>query len=273
MDSTPSGLVAKSAHRTSRDGFDPLQVTGRRKNKTDFEIKNGVLNGSANADANASTEEKSDALKQEGASPSPSIQQQQQKAESARSPTPSQTNSAQPRSGKKPHHELLTEAEKKANHIASEQKRRQNIRVGFDSLVEIVPELGDSHRSEAVILQKSVEYIHRLLNQKNELKSRVRELQVHLGDPVDDFDSVSASFCFCVSIEGWNVLFTCICIFVDVDCFHSAHSFRPWSHEYDIKLTTAHTVGIGHGGRARRITSANPLALESMQASINFGIL
>ncbi|KAG0353118.1 hypothetical protein BGZ54_002400 [Gamsiella multidivaricata] len=191
MDSTPSGLVAKSAHRTSRDGFDPLQVTGRRKNKTDFEIKNGVLNGSANADANASTEEKSDALKQEGASPSPSIQQQQQKAESARSPTPSQTNSAQPRSGKKPHHELLTEAEKKANHIASEQKRRQNIRVGFDSLVEIVPELGDSHRSEAVILQKSVEYIHRLLNQKNELKSRVRELQVHLGDPVDDFDSAS----------------------------------------------------------------------------------
>ncbi|KAI8351586.1 hypothetical protein B0O80DRAFT_377072, partial [Mortierella sp. GBAus27b] len=103
------------------------------------------------------------------------------------SPTP--TQSSQPRSGKKPQHELLTEAEKKANHIASEQKRRQNIRVGFDSLVEIVPSLSDCHRSEAVILQKSVEYIQRLLSQKKDLKNRVRELQAHLGDPLDDTDS------------------------------------------------------------------------------------
>ncbi|KAK3815613.1 MAG: hypothetical protein JOS17DRAFT_669162, partial [Linnemannia elongata] len=106
------------------------------------------------------------------------------------SPAPSQSTPAPTKTGtKKPPHELLTEAEKKANHIASEQKRRQNIRVGFDSLVEIVPTLSDCHRSEAVILQKSVDYIHRLLNQKNELKSRVRELQTHLGDPVDDVDS------------------------------------------------------------------------------------
>jgi hypothetical protein len=48
--------------------------------------------------------------------------------------------------GKKGHHELLTEAEKKANHIASEQKRRQNIRLGFDQLVEIVPTLSQCHQ-------------------------------------------------------------------------------------------------------------------------------
>ncbi|KAF9580532.1 hypothetical protein BGW38_002795 [Lunasporangiospora selenospora] len=60
---------------------------------------------------------------------------------------------AQSRPRKAPH-ELLTEAEKKANHIASEQKRRQNIRIGFDSLVEIVPTLSECHRSEALILQK-----------------------------------------------------------------------------------------------------------------------
>lgn len=67
-----------------------------------------------------------------------------------------QTPSSKPRTGrgKKPPHELLSEAEKKANHIASEQKRRQNIRVGFDQLVEIVPTLSQSHRSEALILQK-----------------------------------------------------------------------------------------------------------------------
>jgi hypothetical protein len=55
---------------------------------------------------------------------------------------------------KKAPHELLTEAEKKANHIASEQKRRQNIRIGFDQLVDIVPTLSQNHRSEAMILQK-----------------------------------------------------------------------------------------------------------------------
>ncbi|CAG8465758.1 9624_t:CDS:2 [Scutellospora calospora] len=86
------------------------------------------------------------------------------------------------RRGKKGHHELLTEAEKKANHIASEQKRRQNIRLGFDQLVEIVPTLSQCHRSEALILQKSVEYIQQLLMQKNELKERVKSLQATLGD-------------------------------------------------------------------------------------------
>ncbi|KAF9936775.1 hypothetical protein BGZ67_001994 [Mortierella alpina] len=100
------------------------------------------------------------------------------------------SNQAQPRS-KKPQHELLTDAEKKANHIASEQKRRQNIRVGFDSLVEIVPTLSECHRSEALILQKSVDYIHRLLNQKDELKNRVRDLQVNLGEPMEEYDSAS----------------------------------------------------------------------------------
>jgi hypothetical protein len=66
------------------------------------------------------------------------------------------STSSKPRTGrgKKPPHELLSEAEKKANHIASEQKRRQNIRVGFDQLVDIVPALSQSHRSEALILQK-----------------------------------------------------------------------------------------------------------------------
>ncbi|CAO3693746.1 unnamed protein product [Umbelopsis ramanniana] len=80
--------------------------------------------------------------------------QQQQRSES--DDTDQSQTPAKPRTGrsKKPAHELLTEAEKKANHIASEQKRRQNIRVGFDQLVDIVPTLSQSHRSEAIILQK-----------------------------------------------------------------------------------------------------------------------
>jgi hypothetical protein len=55
---------------------------------------------------------------------------------------------------RKPAHELLSEEQKKANHIASEQKRRANIRIGFDQLVNIVPALDSCHRSESLILQK-----------------------------------------------------------------------------------------------------------------------
>ena len=55
---------------------------------------------------------------------------------------------------KKVNHELLSDDQKRANHIASEQKRRANIRVGFEKLVDIVPTLSSGHRSEALILQK-----------------------------------------------------------------------------------------------------------------------
>ena len=65
--------------------------------------------------------------------------------------TPSATKSGRAR---KPAHELLSEDQKKANHIASEQKRRANIRIGFDQLVDMVPELDSCHRSESLILQK-----------------------------------------------------------------------------------------------------------------------
>ncbi|KAF9419739.1 hypothetical protein BGZ76_004200, partial [Entomortierella beljakovae] len=71
-----------------------------------------------------------------------------------RSPPSGSGGGQAPSRPKKAPHELLTDAEKKANHIASEQKRRQNIRFGFDSLVEIVPTLSECHRSEALILQK-----------------------------------------------------------------------------------------------------------------------
>ncbi|KAI9494080.1 hypothetical protein BDB00DRAFT_762538 [Zychaea mexicana] len=84
--------------------------------------------------------------------------------------------------GRKPPHEYLSDAQKKANHIASEQKRRANIRIGFDQLVDIVPTLSHCHRSESLILQKSADYIRQLVDNKNSLRERVRELQVALGD-------------------------------------------------------------------------------------------
>ncbi|GAA5807427.1 hypothetical protein MFLAVUS_000788 [Mucor flavus] len=95
------------------------------------------------------------------------------------------------RSGRarKPAHELLSDTQKKANHIASEQKRRANIRIGFDQLVDIVPALDSCHRSESLILQKSVDYIRGLIQDKNDLKQRARELQSTLGEVPDDDSS------------------------------------------------------------------------------------
>lgn len=53
----------------------------------------------------------------------------------------------------------LSSPQKKANHIASEQKRRQAIREGFDRLTEIVPGLEGQGRSESVVLKRVVEYM------------------------------------------------------------------------------------------------------------------
>ena len=46
-------------------------------------------------------------------------------------------------------HVLLTEAEKKANHIASEQKRRANIRKGYELLCDLIPALNENEEAEA----------------------------------------------------------------------------------------------------------------------------
>ncbi|KAI7907660.1 uncharacterized protein BX663DRAFT_491608 [Cokeromyces recurvatus] len=92
-----------------------------------------------------------------------------------------QGTNKQRRHRKQPH-ELLTEEQKKENHIASEQKRRQNIKIGFNQLIDIVPSLNHGNRSEALILQKSVEHIQHLINSKNELKNQLRQLQEMLGD-------------------------------------------------------------------------------------------
>ncbi|KAJ1736570.1 Transcription factor [Coemansia sp. Benny D160-2] len=75
--------------------------------------------------------------------------------------------------------ELLTEDEKKANHIASEQKRRQNIRVGYDQLIQIVPTLTPSQRSEALILQKTVEYIKYLLMEREILDGQLKDVDTN----------------------------------------------------------------------------------------------
>ncbi|KIJ52517.1 hypothetical protein M422DRAFT_26097 [Sphaerobolus stellatus SS14] len=108
---------------------------------------------------------------------------------------------------------LLTAQQKKANHIQSEQKRRANIRKGYEALCETIPALREairaeedaaSHgnagkkrrareeggektdgragpRSESVVLQKTIEHIQGLFEQKSTLLSRLERARGMLG--------------------------------------------------------------------------------------------
>jgi len=69
----------------------------------------------------------------------------------------------------------LSEHEKKANHIASEQKRRQAIREGFDRLTELVPGLEGQGRSESVVLKKTVDHMRAQLAERRRLVERLED--------------------------------------------------------------------------------------------------
>ncbi|MCJ1411909.1 hypothetical protein MMC19_006001 [Ptychographa xylographoides] len=68
----------------------------------------------------------------------------------------------------------LTEEEKKANHIASEQKRRAAIRAQFDRLAELTPGMTGQGRSEGVVLTKVVEFAR---EQVDERKRLIKEIE------------------------------------------------------------------------------------------------
>jgi len=72
------------------------------------------------------------------------------------------------------------------SHTSAEQKRRGNIRMGFDQLMSIVPSLSsqkNSKVSKATVLQKTVDHVMRLqrdrafiVNETNRLKQELTEL-------------------------------------------------------------------------------------------------
>ncbi|KAL2756748.1 hypothetical protein ACRALDRAFT_1092882 [Sodiomyces alcalophilus JCM 7366] len=78
----------------------------------------------------------------------------------------------------------LTEAEKKQNHIASEQKRRQAIREGFDRLTELVPGLEGQGRSEGLVLQRTVKYMREQLDERRTLIDRIEAAGGHVDDNI-----------------------------------------------------------------------------------------
>jgi heteromeric Ino2p/Ino4p transcription factor len=68
----------------------------------------------------------------------------------------------------------LTEEEKKQNHIASEQKRRQAIREGFDRLANLVPGMEGQGRSESLVLQATIDEINRQIAEHKRLLEECR---------------------------------------------------------------------------------------------------
>lgn len=60
----------------------------------------------------------------------------------------------------------LTEQEKKSNHIASEQKRRQAIREGYDRVADITPGMKGQGRSEALVLNAAIEFANRCVTSR-----------------------------------------------------------------------------------------------------------
>jgi hypothetical protein len=91
----------------------------------------------------------------------------------------SQKLKKEPQSPKKrgaPKKELLTAAQRRANHIASEQKRRGMIRKGFEDLSEIVPDI-EENTSKAVILALTHQFIENIEQQNKGLELIIKDLE------------------------------------------------------------------------------------------------
>ena len=73
--------------------------------------------------------------------------------------------------------EQLTEAEKRANHIQSEQKRRNQIKTGFDTLTDIVPELKGGGYSKSAVLQHAAVFVQNLVGGNERLREMLRGLE------------------------------------------------------------------------------------------------
>lgn len=76
----------------------------------------------------------------------------QRESDPPRSPTPSSSSrqflQTQESGSSSPRSQLLSASQKRANHIQSEQKRRANIRRGYEALCETVPSLKEAIRKE-----------------------------------------------------------------------------------------------------------------------------
>ena len=73
---------------------------------------------------------------------------------------------------------MLTEEQKKANHIQSEQRRREKIREQYDKLADLTPGMAGQGRSEGKVLEEVVKMAAGLISERERL---IREVEARGG--------------------------------------------------------------------------------------------
>ncbi|KAG7697849.1 hypothetical protein KL930_000096 [Ogataea haglerorum] len=90
-------------------------------------------------------------------------------------------------SDKRAAYKQLSEEEKKQHHIRSENKRREQIRSTFDSLVKVVPDLTESeNRSEYAVLSKTSNYIRQLRGDNQRLLQIAKERGIEVPEDLKE---------------------------------------------------------------------------------------
>ncbi len=80
-------------------------------------------------------------------------------------------------SDSKANRQNLSEEAKRANHIQSEQKRRDLIKQGFGDLGEIIPELHGGSFSKSAILIQTADWIEDMVQGNEDLKNQLKSLK------------------------------------------------------------------------------------------------
>ncbi|KAI6811306.1 hypothetical protein KC342_g17706 [Hortaea werneckii] len=88
----------------------------------------------------------------------------------------------------------LSEAQKKQNHIISEQRRREAIRESYDRLSQIVPGIEGQGRSEAMVLSATVEYMKLQIKRKEELRKLAAEKRMGNTEFEKVYEDLAKSF-------------------------------------------------------------------------------
>uniref|UniRef100_A0A672YGU6 BHLH domain-containing protein n=1 Tax=Sphaeramia orbicularis TaxID=375764 RepID=A0A672YGU6_9TELE len=72
---------------------------------------------------------------------------------------------------------------RRSTHISAEQKRRSNINIGFKTLCNLVPTLkSQSNSSNAITLQKTVEHIGKLQQERQQMQEEIRRLREEIEE-------------------------------------------------------------------------------------------
>ncbi|XP_015234270.1 PREDICTED: MLX-interacting protein isoform X2 [Cyprinodon variegatus] len=86
---------------------------------------------------------------------------------------------------------LVKSEHSQSRHISAEQKRRSNINIGFKTLGNLVPTLkSQSNITNAVTLQKTVEHIGKLQQERQQLQDEVKRLR-------EEIDELNTSISLC----------------------------------------------------------------------------